>query len=236
MGIGVGWVIYVQIVLLGLLIVTILSVSIGCFWHYEHSGSDADIGFVGMLGNAPNSSTLNMWENMKPGYRGSYGWGSVFAIFFPAVTGIMAGANISGLLKNPAENIPKGTLHAIGWSTIVYCIMAFLIGAACTRSSLIEDPLIMSKIEIGWSIFVSAGIYAATFSSALASIVGAPQILSSVAKDGVFPILNFFAVTHGRTAFYKMYQRCPFVIGPHFRFVAGVARFLIGTDDDKSIL
>lgn len=36
-----------------------------------------------------------MWENMGPDFRGETFF-SVFAIFFPAATGILAGANISG--------------------------------------------------------------------------------------------------------------------------------------------
>ena len=36
-----------------------------------------------------------------------------------------------------------------------------------------------------WGPLVLAGIYAATFSSALASLVGAPRILQAVAKDGI---------------------------------------------------
>ena len=100
----------------------------------------------------------------------------VFAIFFPAVTGIMAGANISGMLKNPAKNIPTGTFTAIGVSTMVYAILAFVVGGTCTREGLKANMFIMAHMELGQQYLVLCGVYAATFSSALASLVGAPQV------------------------------------------------------------
>ena len=60
---------------------------------------------------------------------------SVLAIFFPAVTGTMAGANISGDLRNPSS-VPKGTLSAIGLSTVVNMTMVVFVGAVTVRMDL----------------------------------------------------------------------------------------------------
>lgn len=60
---------------------------------------------------------------------------SVFAIFFPAATGILAGANISGDLKDPQKSIPKGTLLAILISTLTYVAMVLLTGATVMRDA-----------------------------------------------------------------------------------------------------
>lgn len=116
----------------------------------------------------------------------------------------MAGANISGLLKDPAKNIVEGTFLSVGISTVVYCVMSIIIGATCSRTALLNDYFIMMKVELAKSydlelgFLVLFGVYAATFSSALASIVGAPQMLFSVSVDRILP-LSYFATTHKAT-------------------------------------
>ena len=44
-------------------------------------------------------------ENLQPHYKDQTFW-TVFSVFFPAVTGITAGANMSGDLEDPAQAIP----------------------------------------------------------------------------------------------------------------------------------
>lgn len=78
-------------------------------------------------------------ENWGPDYRFSEGrtqdFFSVFAIFFPSVTGIQAGANISGDLKHPASAIPKGTLLALVISAISYISFVFFAGFSAMRDA-----------------------------------------------------------------------------------------------------
>jgi len=189
--IGTGWVIKLQIFLLGLLVCSIISVILGAFV----TPTDESAGFVGINSGAAS-------ENVGPEYREGYDFFAVFAVFFPAVTGIMAGANISGDLQNPSENIPAGTLWAILISTIVYIFMAIIIGAVVERedegseNGLYGDPLIMVTVAVPYigGPLVLAGIFAATFSSGLASLVGAPRILMSVAQDDLIPAIKPFAV------------------------------------------
>ncbi len=47
-----------------------------------------------------------------------------FAIFFPAVTGILVGAGMSGELTDPRRSLPRGTLSAWGVTTAVYVLGA----------------------------------------------------------------------------------------------------------------
>eukprot|EP00494_Astrolonche_serrata_P025924 UN26185 len=82
----------------------------------------------------------------------------------------MAGANISGELKNPSNDIPYGTLWAILVSTIVYCLAAIFLAAVGESNALVNDYLIMRHIAI-WDGFILFGVWAATLSSALTSLV-----------------------------------------------------------------
>ena len=110
----------------------------------------------------------------------------VFAVFFPAVTGIMAGVNMSGDLKNPRKAIPLGTLAAIGISYVIYMVIPFFLYFGADTASLIADPLIMRQMSF-WGHAILLGVWGATLSSALGSILGAPRILQALARDGVLP-------------------------------------------------
>ena len=115
----------------------------------------------------------------------------VFAIFFPAVTGIMAGANLSGDLKNPRKSIPKGTLTAIGFTLVVYLLMAFFSSRFIEPEILRNNQMYMVDYSILGPLVI-IGILAATFSSALGSLVGAPRILQALAEQETIPYSNFF--------------------------------------------
>jgi solute carrier family 12 (sodium/potassium/chloride transporter), member 2 len=194
--VGVGWVIKMQIGLLVLLCLSILSFIVGSFYRSD------------VPGGVPGLADSQFSANFAPEYREfeglEYDFFKTFAVFFPAVTGIMAGANISGDLTNPSKAIPLGTFASIGLSTVVYLIMTVLVGSVAIRYNplddsigLLNDNLVMVKVSV-WGPLVLAGIYAATFSSALASLVGAPRILMSVAHDQLIPALQPFAKTRER--------------------------------------
>ncbi|MEA2106711.1 MAG: hypothetical protein U9P82_08355 [Bacteroidota bacterium] len=83
----------------------------------------------------------------------SVGFWKVFAVFFPAVTGIMAGVNMSGDLKNPARSIPKGTFMAIGTGYIIYMILPIILAGRADAKTLVENPLIMQQIAFWGELF-----------------------------------------------------------------------------------
>ncbi|HSR40998.1 MAG TPA: hypothetical protein VLL48_02470, partial [Longimicrobiales bacterium] len=118
--------------------------------------------------------------------RISEGFWVVFAVFFPAVTGIEAGVNMSGDLKDPARSIPLGTLAALGTGYLVYMTLPVVMAGRADAVTLIEDPLIMRRMAF-WGDAIVLGVWGATLSSAMGSILGAPRVLQSLALDGVLP-------------------------------------------------
>ncbi|HSJ23595.1 MAG TPA: amino acid permease [Longimicrobiales bacterium] len=110
----------------------------------------------------------------------------VFAVFFPAVTGIMAGVNMSGDLKDPRSSIPVGTLAAVGTGYLIYMILPVLLAMRADALTLIEDPMIMRRMAL-WGDAILLGVWGATLSSAMGSILGAPRVLQALARDGVLP-------------------------------------------------
>ena len=114
------------------------------------------------------------------------GFWAVFAVFFPAVTGILTGVSMSGDLKNPSYSIPWGTLAAVVTGYVVYMAIPVLFYSKVSQFSLINDPLIMTKISLVKPA-IYLGIWGATLSSALGSLLGAPRILQALSKDKVVP-------------------------------------------------
>ncbi len=117
---------------------------------------------------------------------------TAFAIFFPAVTGFTQGVSMSGDLANPARSIPTGVLSAVALSVVIYIGCAVLLAGTLPGFVLRGDYLAMKRLA-AFAPLIDLGIVAATLSSALASFLGAPRILQSLARDEVFPVLRGFA-------------------------------------------
>lgn len=143
-------------------------------------------------------------QNLKSDYRPHDGiehnFFSVFAIFFPAATGILAGANISGDLKDPSSSIPKGTILAIVITSMTYILMAICLGATVARDATgnvydivngsweflecappkchygLQNSFQVIELVSAFGPLIYAGCFAATLSSALASLVSAPKV------------------------------------------------------------
>ncbi|GMR14005.1 MAG: Na-K-Cl cotransporter [Gemmatimonadota bacterium] len=110
----------------------------------------------------------------------------VFAVFFPAVTGIMAGVNLSGDLEDPSRSIPRGTFAAVGVGLVVYLILPVILATRVDPQTLVDDPLIMTRISV-WGNAILLGVWGATLSSAVGSVMGAPRVLQALARDQVLP-------------------------------------------------
>ncbi|KAJ7412134.1 Solute carrier family 12 member 2 [Willisornis vidua] len=220
---GMEWEAKAQIVLLVILILAIGDFVIGTFIPLD---SKKPKGFFGYKAEI-------FTENFGPDFRDDETFFSVFAIFFPAATGILAGANISGDLADPQSAIPKGTLLAILITTLVYVGIAVSVGSCVVRDAtgsvndtivtqltncttaacrlnydfsscqascpygLMNNFQVMSMVS-GFAPLISAGIFSATLSSALASLVSAPKIFQALCKDNIYPGFQMFAKGYGK--------------------------------------
>jgi amino acid transporter len=117
----------------------------------------------------------------------------VFAICFPAFTGMTAGVGLSGDLANPRRSIPLGIMSATFTGMIVYVFVVLKLATSADPVSLVNDQLIMSRIAL-WGPIIPIGLGAATLSSAIGSILVAPRTLQALGSDRVVPVerLNGF--------------------------------------------
>ncbi len=173
--IGAGWTIKVQYFILATLAASLVSF---------------------FLGGAEVFRWEQVTDNLGTHFVPSENLFTMFALFFPAVTGIMAGANMSGDLKNPAKSIPAGTLWAIAVTAAVYALMAVVLAGTRSADQLVANKLIVSDIA-RWPVLISAGIFAATLSSALGSMMGGTQNPAGAGRDTIFPSLKMFGVGSG---------------------------------------
>jgi len=118
----------------------------------------------------------------------------VFAVFFPAVTGIEAGIALSGNLKNPGKSLPLGTISAVLVGYSVYMAIPIFLSRLVPQDVLLTDALVMRRIAF-WGDAILIGVWGATLSSAMGSLLGAPRTLQALARDRVVPM--FFGRGHG---------------------------------------
>jgi hypothetical protein len=147
------------------------------------------------IGGIPRWEFSTMVDNWKPPAQSLDIW-VLFAIFFPAVTGFTQGVSMSGDLKDPGRSLPMGTFMAVGISILVYFGAAILFAGVLPKEILIQDYNAMKRVA-RFNFLIDAGVVAATLSSAMASFLGAPRILQSLASDRIFPFLLPFAKGDG---------------------------------------
>uniref|UniRef100_A0A1I7ZM91 Solute carrier family 12 member 3 n=1 Tax=Steinernema glaseri TaxID=37863 RepID=A0A1I7ZM91_9BILA len=170
-------------------------------------------------------SLSTMAENMWPDFRGSETFITVFGVYFPAMTGIMAGANMSGDLKDASKSIPKGTVWAIIITTGVYGLAMITTAMTTVRDSsgligpiydnftgaiippacrandscvfgLANDYQVM-LLQGAFGPLIIAGIFASTLSSASGCLIGAPRVFQALCEDKLYPYIRVFAKGHG---------------------------------------
>jgi amino acid transporter len=111
----------------------------------------------------------------------------LFAICFPAFTGMTAGVGLSGELKNPGKSIPLGTMAGTLAGLLVYLLVIWKLSAFASRADLLEEQLVMARVAFWGAVVIPLGLAACTFSSAIGSIIVAPRTLQALAHDRTFP-------------------------------------------------
>ncbi|MBM7685717.1 amino acid permease [Defluviitalea raffinosedens] len=140
-----------------------------------------------ILGPSLNSESPVLIGNFEQS-----GYWETFAIFFPAVTGILSGASMSGELKSPRKSIIRGTLAAVMTGLAVYMLFALLFATRVPEEILLSDHSII--LQLGkFRILIVAGIMGAVLSSALSSLVSAPRTLAALAENRSVPFAKIFA-------------------------------------------
>ncbi len=110
----------------------------------------------------------------------------VFAICFPAFTGMTAGVGLSGDLANPRRSIPLGTMLATIIGMVTYVAIVLKLSMSAPVDELANNQLVMADIAL-WGPMILIGLGAATLSSAIGSILVAPRTLQALAADGAIP-------------------------------------------------
>ncbi|PWY98075.1 hypothetical protein BCV70DRAFT_40502 [Testicularia cyperi] len=119
-------------------------------------------------------------------------WQSVFGVLFPAVTGILAGASMSGDLRKPSKSIPKGTNWSLVFTFIVYFLSFVVFAGTIERESFYTDVGIVSDVALSPQV-ITFGALASTAFSALMGVMACGKVLQAIARDNLLPVLDLFA-------------------------------------------
>lgn len=142
--------------------------------------------FLFFLGSPVEGADLQS-VSLFSGLESSDSFMLVFAIVFPAFTGMTAGVGLSGDLANPRRSIPLGVLSATVTGMVVYVAVVVKMAVSAPPELLASDQLVMSRIAL-WGPIIPIGLAAATLSSAIGSILVAPRTLQALGGDGILPM------------------------------------------------
>ncbi len=154
------------------IIILVLAVSLLCF-------------FVGKPIDMDENATFLVNNNF--GFFNRDKFFILFAICFPAFTGMTAGVGLSGDLKDPGKSIPLGTMGGTITGLIIYVLVIWKLAVSAPQADLIEDQLIMSRIAFWGTLIIPLGLAASTLSSAVGFMMVSPRTLQALAHDKSFP-------------------------------------------------
>jgi amino acid transporter len=249
--IGASWATKAQFLIMGVLFVSIAFIFIGGGSKFEasrfqanlhppvvHTPKDKDIkkqakelhkvdNLVDHIKREPQIAAkyelLRFVEELK--HKDTFTFWPLFAIFFPAVTGILTGVNMSGDLKDPSKSIPRGTLLAVSVGFVIYFAQVIISGGAYERTEMITKPfeVLRNSAFLGAGFLVVFGMVSATLSSAIGDMMGAPRVLQAVARDRILAFLYPFSKGTDKTD--EPRRALALTLGFQTLVVIGVAAF-----------
>ena len=120
----------------------------------SENSSELVLGHFYGLAASNLTKVTELWSaNLYPSYKqdcqdpgNRVDFFTVFGVLFSGVTGIMAGANLSGDLKSPAKNIPRGTLSACLTTFLTFLVVVVLTSLTCDPALLQHDCMYMVQV------------------------------------------------------------------------------------------
>lgn len=177
----------------GIAILTVIGVTLGAAKSTELT-LKAQLPVMGLIGLSLVALMLGVdWSVLQADWVGSFSderapsFMATFAVFFPAVTGVLAGVSLSGDLKDPRRSIPLGVLAAVATGFVVYLVVPIALAFTAPSSELLDNELIWTDVALLGAVAIIPGMWGAILSSAFGSVLGAPRTLQALSFDGLVP-------------------------------------------------
>ena len=179
--------------LLVVLLIAIISIPISALVLQPFKQTKQYVHFTGLSVHTLRENLLPHFTKGAAGSKvhGRENFQDLFGVLFPATCGILAGASMSGDLKNPSRSIPKGTLGGLGITFVAYTLVILSLAASITRESLYKNVNVIQDTNAS-GILILAGEIASSFFSALMGIIGPSKQLQAIARDNTVPGLSIF--------------------------------------------
>jgi potassium/chloride transporter 8 len=218
---GIKWVIRLQFILLLVILASVLDFSAGVFSTLFFPPSLDSISTPDSINSTVSTLIHFDWDQFKDllwsNPDNHVTWFQALGVFYPAVTGVFAGLNMSTDLRQPSKSVPLGTYSALAAAVSVYLLLLFGLTSVCPRYLLLTDQLVVQKVSlVRW--FLLLGIYISTVSSSLGkkrnilkmlqefkrifikgTMFGIPRIIQNMASEQILPFSNTLSKVHGES-------------------------------------